>query len=551
MRFPDSTGLLLTIVDGFIKGEEMMVQPIDNYHYPFHDFIDKAQAGELISSDIEDCIKVPKLYIIAGYRDKVYRVEQTWRTKIKQAFEQFCQNEQILKRIKGEVKKREHYCLESFYWLYLSELMTGDHVYYPREMKIENEDLVILAFYWTPNLDDNLLDRVEQTISFWMDREQPALKGYQCLNRSFILQNMIGRKVLATIPDREGNWGLVLEGGLFLPLADDFEAGLCKLNSNHINQWTVGEVEEILLNPIYSFGYYYQDIDLVCEWFYVFLYGLATVDEEVLATVDLKSLYQSFCDYIGKHICPYTLIEEKILEVNQFIAVLKITLGNIKEYLKGEEEAGVSKNILMMMRNRHAYLPVVHKFIRRNSDLAIINTSCSITFDYRYWENELDNLRKATRSDEKGKRLEDLIQYFIGAIPGLKVTDVRAKRGRAEVDIFCCNISYDSCLWKLGALVLIECKNRKEKVEVSDIRNMVPTMEAKGIHGAMIYSRAGFSSVAMSEIKHQLLGGKIIVPVSLEELERVGKEKSAYDLMREKIDHFDKILEDDDRQLYF
>ena len=465
MRFPDSTGLLLTIVDGFIKGEEMMVQPIDNYHYPFHDFIDKAQAGELISSDIEDCIKVPKLYIIAGYRDKVYRVEQTWRTKIKQAFEQFCQNEQILKRIKGEVKKREHYCLESFYWLYLSELMTGDHVYYPREMKIENEDLVILAFYWTPNLDDNLLDRVEQTISFWMDREQPALKGYQCLNRSFILQNMIGRKVLAT--------------------------------------------------------------------------------------VDLKSLYQSFCDYIGKHICPYTLIEEKILEVNQFIAVLKITLGNIKEYLKGEEEAGVSKNILMMMRNRHAYLPVVHKFIRRNSDLAIINTSCSITFDYRYWENELDNLRKATRSDEKGKRLEDLIQYFIGAIPGLKVTDVRAKRGRAEVDIFCCNISYDSCLWKLGALVLIECKNRKEKVEVSDIRNMVPTMEAKGIHGAMIYSRAGFSSVAMSEIKHQLLGGKIIVPVSLEELERVGKEKSAYDLMREKIDHFDKILEDDDRQLYF
>ncbi len=214
-------------------------------------------------------------------------------------------------------------------------------------------------------------------------------------------------------------------------------------------------------------------------------------------------------------------------------------------------EAGVSKNILMMMRNRHAYLPVVHKFIRRNSDLAIINTSCSITFDYRYWENELDNLRKATRSDEKGKRLEDLIQYFIGAIPGLKVTDVRAKRGRAEVDIFCCNISYDSCLWKLGALVLIECKNRKEKVEVSDIRNMVPTMEAKGIHGAMIYSRAGFSSVAMSEIKHQLLGGKIIVPVSLEELERVGKEKSAYDLMREKIDHFDKILEDDDRQLYF
>lgn len=306
MRFPDSTGLLLTLIDGSIKDGEMSVQSIDNYHHPFCDFVERVQAYEAILADTKDCIRAPRLYIIVGHKEKINRVEKIWRAKARQAFKQFCENGRILKRIKREVQEIDSYCLESFYWLYLSELMTAEYIYYPREIKIENEDLVILGFYWTPNPDDNPLDRVEQTISFWIDREQPTLKGYQCLTRSFILRNMIGRKVLATFPDREGNWGLVLEGGLFLPLADDFEAGLCKLNSSHINQWTAGEVEEILLNPIYAFGYYYQHIDLVYEWFYVFLYSLAIANDEDLAAVDFERLYRRFCDYIGKHICPHT-----------------------------------------------------------------------------------------------------------------------------------------------------------------------------------------------------------------------------------------------------
>lgn len=245
------------------------------------------------------------------------------------------------------------------------------------------------------------------------------------------------------------------------------------------------------------------------------------------------------------------LIEGKIVEVEQFIAALKITLDQIKEYLKGKEETGISKNILLMMRNRNAYLPAVQQFIQRNSGLSLTKASCSIILDYNYWINEYDNLCNTTSSYEKGKRLEELVQYFIRTIPGLKITDVRARRGRAEVDIFCCNVSYDSYLWKLGALVLIECKNREKKVGAPDIRNLVPTMEAKGIFSAMIFSKTGFSSVAMEEIEHQLFGGKLIIPISLKELEGIGREKSAYNLVREKIDLIEKSIEDNDEQLYF
>lgn len=555
MEFPNSSGLLLSVVDGFIEEEEIMINCIDNYHYPFHDFVGKAQTSDLVSMDIENCIQTPRLYIISGHKDKVSCVEQVWRRRLERVFNQLSQNkyEQILKNINDNLKKTDYYCLESFYWLYLSELITSDTIHYPEVRGLGRKDsgIVILIFYWTSSPSDQKLNLVEQTIDFWIDRERPYLKGFQCLTRSFILRNMIGRKVLAFFPDRYGDWGVLLEGGIYLPLTEGFENRLRKLNSEHIGQWTIGEVEEILLNPIYSFGYYYQYIDLVCEWFYVFLYALATTDEEELSNVNLELLYRHFCEYLGQNICPYTVIEEKIIEVSRFIEVFKITLKRIRDDLKGEEETGISKNILLMMRNRHAYLPEVHGLIRKFSNLTMNNNSGSYELDYNYWGSALSQLEHASDSFEKGVRFEELAQYFIRTVPGLKITDLRAKRGRAEIDIFCCNISNDSLLWKLGALILIECKNRKNKVAVSDIRNMVPTMEAKGIHGAMVFSRAGFTSVALEEIKYQLSGGKLIIPISLKEINEICENKDSYNLVRGKIEHFERILEDDMDQMYF
>ncbi|WP_338554630.1 restriction endonuclease [Paenibacillus sp. KS-LC4] len=553
MRFPDSAGLHLSIVDGFVENEEIIIQCIDNYHYPFRDFVGMAKKKDLISFDLDDCMQVPRLYIIAGHPAKVSRTEQVWRKRIKQAFDDLLQSDNILKKINRNLNETEYYCLESFYWLYLSEVITSDKVCFPlvRGFKPFEDDLDVLVFYMDHHPSEHSLEMIEKTIAFWLDREQPTLKGYQCLTRSFILRNMVGRKILSTFPDKDGSWGMLLEGGIFLPLADDFDVGLSKLNSKHIGQWTVGEIEEILLNPIYAYGYYYQHIDLICEWFYVFLYSLVTINEEELKNIKLEILYRDYCEYLGRHICPYKLIEQKNIEVNQSIAVFNKKLGSLREYLKGEEEIGVSKNILLMMRNRNAYLPAVHRFIHKNTGLVVDHMNDTIPWNNDSWKYALSQLETVSCSYEKGTKLEELAQYFIRTIPGIKITDVRSRKGRAEVDIYCCNVSYDSSLWKLGALILVECKNRETKVVVSDIRNLVATMEAKGIIGAMFFSRAGFTSVAEKEIKHQLSGGKMIIPICLSELKGIDENDGAYGLVRRKIEQFEHTMEDKTEQLYF
>ncbi|MFZ7101442.1 MAG: hypothetical protein ACOWWO_02145 [Peptococcaceae bacterium] len=64
MKFPDSAGLVLTSVDGFIKDETMMVQHIANYYYPFGDFVEQLQAYDSTPTGLE---------LLSGPQAIVYR----------------------------------------------------------------------------------------------------------------------------------------------------------------------------------------------------------------------------------------------------------------------------------------------------------------------------------------------------------------------------------------------------------------------------------------------------------------------------------------------
>lgn len=175
MRFPSSAGVLLSIVDGFIKEEEIIVQSIDNYHYPFKDFVANSQTNSLVQSDVEGVTEAPKLYIIAGHKDKISRIKHVWNEKTRQAFDRVLRQKNMSKIIEREIRKIEYYSLETMHWLYLSQVIESDHIKYPRGMTFgtEDENLELLVFYWTNDPTYNPNEELGHSISFWLERERP------------------------------------------------------------------------------------------------------------------------------------------------------------------------------------------------------------------------------------------------------------------------------------------------------------------------------------------------------------------------------------------
>ncbi|MFD2875119.1 hypothetical protein ACFTAO_02680 [Paenibacillus rhizoplanae] len=108
---------------------------------------------------------------------------------------------------------------------------------------------------------------------------------------------------------------------------------------------------------------------------------MATIDDKELDPMNVRLLYGKFLEYIGKkNICPYEVIKQKIIEEEEALEVLVLTLCSIREYLKGEEDTGISKIFLLMMRSRNAYLPIVTQFIRKKFKFSCSHTSTINSF---------------------------------------------------------------------------------------------------------------------------------------------------------------------------
>ena len=162
----------------------------------------------------------------------------------------------------------------------------------------------------------------------------------------------------------------------------------------------------------------------------------------------------------------------------------------------------------------------------------------------------MHQLTTITNSYEKGIILEEVASYFIDTIKGFKMTARRKRGEREEIDIYFCNVSLDSRLWELGALALVECKNHKKKSTVSDIRNLIPVMDTKGIKSAIMFSTSGFTRDAQQEIENQYLSGKLIITAQFKELQELSEINTPYKFIVNKIEKIMKGYEDDLRLAY-
>lgn len=148
--------------------------------------------------------------------------------------------------------------------------------------------------------------------------------------------------------------------------------------------------------------------------------------------------------------------------------------------------------------------------------------------------NSLIKKTKCQNSYDKGKVLENLAYYFFNCINDIKITGKNIRCFTEEIDLCFCTHSNDSLFWKLGPVVLVECKNQVEKISAKIIRNLSSIMEIKGITGAILFTTSALTKPALEEIqKSKNLNKKIIVLYLNDIINNTNK--SPYDILKKKL----------------
>jgi len=553
-KLPEDAGLIMAYIRAItdITNDICITETVDNLRHPFKDFMETILLWDGEERELHEHEQEVKLFVVLGTKDRILLIKEIFENEVKTLFDHVLHGKDIFRMIRDKLYSNWNPSLEQFLYLYINHILEEYNTKFPRSyLTYWNDEVGVLVFYGTESPDDDISHLVEGVIEFWLDRESPVIKGKQIMINSYLLNDIKGRRIITSFPEpSNGNWCLLLEGGIVLPLTENFSTGRTKLSSAHVGLWTIGEVEEILLNPIYAYGYCFDPFDLFVEWQYVFLYSLATLGIEDYDYKIINKLYRDFSHFIAMNICNYIEIESRILDEDLFLEKFVKQIHDIDAYLKGQEETGISKNMMYLMRSRFAYLPKMYQLISKYYSKEVSDRLNATKFEYGKWRSLISTLDEGDQYT-KGINLEALAEYFINTISGLKVTGKRIRQEREEIDILCCNVSFDPELWKLGSLILIECKNRKDKIQVSDIRNLVPIMESKGIQTALVFTPSGITTTAEKEIENQFLSGKVFICFDMKDILMVdGKRNHPYKTLINKLKALEMRYENDLRQFY-
>lgn len=80
-----------------------------------------------------------------------------------------------------------------------------------------------------------------------------------------------------------------------------------------------------------------------------------------------------------------------------------------------------------------------------------------------------DQARTEVDRQRKGRLLEDLVSLLFRSIPGFQVIRTRHANRLQEIDVVVANESDDQVWSKEGAIVVVECKNQKERSDAPDL----------------------------------------------------------------------------------
>lgn len=268
----------------------VMVEQVNNYRYPSENFIKEINTRR---ENLEDELEI---FCVLGNTEEIKKIQEDISDRIRKFFEKIQEDnlEYLIENLQKEVENAENSTTQRFFDLYISTIIENEKLKYPRMYVLESSNGVFcLGFYLTNSPQEEKIEEVESSMITYLQKEKPFYMGKQIMIQSFLLEDIKDRKILAVMPNDNGEWYALLEGGIKLYLSNESPYQREKMTSEDIGRWTVLELESILNNPCYTYQKMFEPYALFEEWNNVFLYALATLPIKYEAKT-LELLYSDF-----------------------------------------------------------------------------------------------------------------------------------------------------------------------------------------------------------------------------------------------------------------
>lgn len=511
-----SAGLVYLYLNGYLENERLHIQSIDTYSCLENGFYQRVIEASTIANEVDEIVHI---FAVVGVKEKANQIYSMIEKRLKNNFNNIIAGKNIKKSSKmldktGNVFFR---CVQEFFCEQL------DH--FPKQVNYDFNDFTIKGIC-SSRLPDYVGDSITNEIIYiWLEREKPMLCGRQLMIRSFFVRDFIGRKVIASLPNKENeSWRFIFEGGHQISMNEKFSYLKETLHPDDLGGFCSSNIQSILMNPIYAYGQWFQPNDVCEEWHKVFLYLCAISDNE-WNEVSISKIYDKFLDFLRKNIC-ITMEAPSLISKSEYYKILLIHIINFRSFLKGEDEPVLSKDLLQTMNSRYVYLPYLWELIPPNT--------YKNRFSANNFKKQINEAMKENDSYIKGILWENAIAYVLNNIEGLKITGRRIRTCNQEIDISLVNISLDDQLWQLGAYILVECKNWSSRVGVHQIRNIAHISNLKGNRTAILFASNGITSDAQREIYRLAIEGCFIVCVTVDDLLQMTSAKECKILILDK-----------------
>ena len=491
-----SAGVVYFYLCGILEENSVMLNIVDSYRCLPDEFYNKVFSKIADSGDFEKCVHI---FGVIGISKKIEMISYKIESGLKENCSRIINENDIIKEDDNLDR------VGNLYFRMIQEFFLEGQARCPYKI-VRNRDGWKLSCIWCGNSnDETLYTLADRTIEIWLENEAPEMLGKQLMLRSFFASDFVNRKLVACYPkNQKKEWQLLFEGGHSITLGTEkFYKGTAA--PGDVGFFSVSGINGILMNPIYSHGIYLYPDDVCLEWHKAFLYLCATSDVEWDLN-NFKLVYDEFLLFMQENIC-LCMEAPPLVSEEEGLKVFLIQIASVREFLRGEDETVISKDLFQTLNTRYVYFPYLTHLIT--------DTKHQVDTISNEWLTEkIDVALKTTGMYEKGVLWENIAEYVLEHIPGWRVTGRRVRAGSQEIDLSIANISLDDALWQLGSYVLVECKNWKRRVDIPQVRNIAYISAMKGNKTALLFAANGITDDASKEIIRLASTGTYILVIT-------------------------------------